>query len=135
MADVNYPLSADEGLDDLPRTLRREKEAQARAKQAEQSPMGGTSGSLGSAPMRSDFDAPPISVQPGYEADLSAPLPSEVTRFNVPFFHLVGFFIKAALAAIPALLLLGGILWGIGMVLQTYFPWLIKMQIFVHFPS
>ncbi|MEO1283220.1 MAG: hypothetical protein AAFV69_16020, partial [Pseudomonadota bacterium] len=63
------------------------------------------------------------------------PLPSEVTRFNVPFFHLVGFFIKAAFAAIPALLLLGGILWGIGMVLQTYFPWLIKMQIFVHFPS
>ncbi|MEL7047569.1 MAG: hypothetical protein AAFO75_01170 [Pseudomonadota bacterium] len=134
MADANYPLSADDGLDDLPRTLRREKEARARANQAEAQPASDP-GAFGPSAAVNDFHRPPISVQPGYDADFSAPLPSEVTRFNVPFFHLVGFFIKVAFAAIPGLAILGGLIWGAGYLLQTYFPWLVKMQIFIHFPS
>ncbi|MFN3868852.1 MAG: hypothetical protein ACK4MF_07300, partial [Hyphomicrobiaceae bacterium] len=64
-----------------------------------------------------------------------AALPAAVTRLDVPFFHLMTFFIKAVFAAIPALLLLGGLLWGAGHLLQTYFPWLVKAQILIHFPN
>ena len=56
-----------------------------------------------------------------------------VTALDIPFFRLMAFFLKAALAAIPALLLLGLLLFGIGQLLQTYLPWLVKMRILVTF--
>jgi hypothetical protein len=61
--------------------------------------------------------------------------PATVARFQVPFLHLVGFFLKAALAAIPALLLLGGLFWVLGQAMKTYMPWLLKMQILITFPG
>ena len=57
-----------------------------------------------------------------------------VTRFKVPFFSLMGFFIKAVFAAVPAILILVSMLYGLGIALQTYFPQLIKMKILISFP-
>jgi hypothetical protein len=38
------------------------------------------------------------------------------------------------LAAIPAILLLGAILWGLGTLAQMYLPALVKMRILITFP-
>ena len=61
--------------------------------------------------------------------------PATVTRLQLPFFHMMGFFIKAVLAAIPALILLMLILWACGQIAQTYLPWLVKMKVLVTFPG
>ena len=58
-----------------------------------------------------------------------------MTRFDVPFLSLMTFFIKSVFAAVPALILLGVMLWLAGDVLRTLFPWLVKMQILIRFPS
>jgi hypothetical protein len=84
--------------DDLPRTLRRERDARQRA------------------------------AQPAYAAPArGAPLdmPSDgvaVTRFDISFFRLAWFLMKCVLAGIPALLLLGALLFGIGKGLQQFAP-------------
>jgi hypothetical protein len=62
-------------------------------------------------------------------------VPAAVTRFDVPFFRLMAFFIKAVFAAIPALIILGALLWLAGDVLRNLFPWLVKMQILIRFPN
>jgi hypothetical protein len=63
------------------------------------------------------------------------PFPASVRRFDVPFLHLMTFFLKAVLAAIPALFLLGVILWFAGAGLQAFFPNLVKMKILISFPN
>ena len=63
------------------------------------------------------------------------PVAAAVTRFDVPFMRLVMFFLKAVFAAIPALILLGVLLWFAGHILQTQFPELIKMKILITFPN
>jgi hypothetical protein len=113
MSDTNFQLSTDADLDDLPRTLRREREARQR----------GASG--GPRPMREE-DYIPVSDEP---------IPATVKRLDIPFLRLVAFFLKAVLAAIPALILLGVILWFAGHLLQMYFPQLIKMKILIAFPN
>lgn len=118
MSDVNYPLTADEA-DDLPRTLRRQREeldAKARERAA-----------------AATYGVPEPTLPLAAAVDDAGGV--TVTRLKVPFVHLVAFFLKAALAAIPAMLLLGLILWGIGHLLQVYFPQLLKMQILVWFPN
>ena len=114
-----------DGDDDLPRTLRREREAQARRAQEF------STSETGSTPAYPDT---PQQFQPDtYEYD-DAP-PATITRFEVPFFHLMVFFLKAVIAAIPALFLLLAILWGIGEILTATFPELIKMQILIRMPN
>ena len=66
--------------------------------------------------------------------DLPAP-PATVTAFDVPFGRLALFMIKVVLAGIPALLLLGAILWGFGHILQTFFPALLKLKITIFVPQ
>ncbi|MFT5507593.1 MAG: hypothetical protein ACI89J_000657, partial [Hyphomicrobiaceae bacterium] len=44
-------------------------------------------------------------------------------------------FLKAVIAAIPALILLVGILWLFGEVLTASFPELVKMQILIRMPN
>ncbi len=153
MAD---PYPSEDG-NDLPRTVRQQqKEARARdqmareilnapkpayAQQAQASQRaaqqvaaapppaaGATVSSLGTDFSRSQEYAQPARLPPGEFP------PATVTRFQVPFFHLVGFFLKAVLAAIPAILLLGAILWGLGTLAQIYFPALVKMRILITFP-
>ncbi len=124
MTDMNFPLSADGDMDmdDLPRTLRREKEARARAAR-EQADSG-------------------LSATDGYPADdsyaydtVAELAPAAVHRFDVPFLHLMMFFLKAVLAAVPALILLGIILWFMGQALEVLYPELVKMKILISFPN
>lgn len=75
-------------------------------------------------PMRMEHD----------DADLPAP-PATVTAFDVPFLNLMFFFLKAVIAGVPALLLMGAILWGFGHVLQTFFPALLKLKIMIYVPG
>lgn len=119
MADANFPLTADEA-DDLPRTLRRQREEMdAKARERAAAAAYGTP----------EPTMPPPGIDEGAGGGVS------VRRFEVPFLHLVAFFLKAALAAIPAIILLGLVLWGVGHLLQMYFPQLLKMQILVWFPN
>jgi len=131
VSEVNFSLLADEGVDDLPRTLRRERDARERAAREEEERML-------RATRTHDFD-----LARGLEpADYPAPehegpeaVPAVVTQFDVPFLRLMAFFIKAVFAAIPALIILGVLLWFAGDVLRNLFPWLVKMQILIHFPN
>ena len=126
MTNTDYPLLADSETDDLPRTLRREHEARARDREArEREAAGASAASL----------APGSGVPDGAFADGGTELmPAAVKSFEVPFFRLMAFFLKAVLAAIPALILLGAILWGAGHILKMLFPWLIQTQITITFP-
>ena len=113
----------DGNSEDLPRTLRREREAQQRAQQQQQ---------------RHAAPPPPAPMHPTQEHDWShddGPQPAIVTAIKVPFFRLMFFFLKAVIAAIPAIILLGAILWGLGHLLMTYYPWLVKVQILIHVPK
>ncbi len=137
---MSYSMTADGGPDDLPRTLRRERDArerEARERQAaERAQAERETLPMGPAPVPTaaeEFYAVPDPTYP--VAGLDAAMPATVTRFDVPFLHLMAFFLKAALAAIPAILLLGVFIWGAGHLLQTYFPWLVKAQILIHFPN
>lgn len=135
MTDVNFPLTADSDFDDLPRTLRRERDARAReardAKEREQRERDARS-------MAASMGDPPSYLARGralpaiYGDD---PLPAAVQRFDVPFLRLVAFFLKAVLAAIPALILLGAILYFAGKGLEAYFPELVRMKILITFPQ
>lgn len=78
----------------------------------------------GPQPMRAEHD----------DADLPAP-PATVTAFDVPFTNLMFFFLKAVIAGIPALLLMAAIMWGVGHVLQTFFPALLKLKIMIYVPQ
>lgn len=141
---MSYPLTAEGSADDLPRTLRREKEArerEAREREAaeraqaqrEALPMGPAQ------PMETQHGAanePGLYAMPdpNYVPVAEPVMPASVQRFDVPFLHLVGFFLKAVVAAVPALILLAAILWVGGQVLKMLFPWLIQAQILIQFP-
>jgi len=134
MGDTFFPLSAEDGHDDLPRTFRREREARQREAAEREA-----------VERLAKATSPNPSIEPAFgphpEISLNAPYagtdfpPATVKRFEVPFLSLMLFFIKAVLAAIPALILLGALIWLGGEILQSYFPWLVKMQIFIHFPQ
>jgi hypothetical protein len=109
MAEPQFSTHQD---DDLPRTLRRERDARAQARANQEYDMDGLGRDLGSG------DGPGVTV----------------TRFDVPFLRLMLFFIKAVLAAIPALIMLGLILFLMGNIAHKLFPWLIKMRIMITFP-
>ncbi len=111
---------ADEPDDDLPRTLRRERAARERAQQ----PSSGAATELST-----DF----VTEAAGWH-DLSHPSAATVTGFNVPFFRLLMFCFKLVFAAIPALIVLGFVLWVFGHLLITYYPWLVKVQILIRVP-
>jgi hypothetical protein len=106
MSEPSLSITAD---DDLPRTLRREREAREREARGIAAPM------------------------PGSQHDMFASAASGsgsiVTDVDMPFLKLAGFLVKAVLAGIPALLLLTALLWLFGHALQSYFPQLLKMKI------
>jgi hypothetical protein len=124
VTSVEFPLMAGEGADDLPRTLRREREARERAAREREA-------KARSATLTHDFGASDARrEQPAIDAGGGT-----VSRFDVPFGHLMLFFIKAVFAAIPALIVLSVLLWLGGNVLKAYYPELIHMQILVTFPN
>lgn len=116
------PRFADD--DDLPRTLRRERDAREREAREREMPAavpegnyGGTQGGAYAPPQHGNYD---------YGDNGQS---GTVTRLQIPFLHLVLFFLKAAVAAIPALLLLTVLLWGMGQGLKTFFPNMVHFQI------
>lgn len=110
-----------DAADDLPRTLRREREARDRAQ--------------GGAALNATKPAQGFVPEATAWADQSAPQPATVTAIDVSFFRLMLFCFKLVFAALPAILLLGAILWTIGHLLMTYYPWLVKMQILIRVPN
>jgi len=131
-ASPDFDPLLDDG-EDLPRTFRREKEARAREarERAAQERAAAPSLPMGAA----DRPRPQIYAD---EPDMDSgkdPVPATVRRFDVPFVDLVTFFLKAVIASIPALILLGAILWVLGAALEAVFPALIKMKILISFPN
>lgn len=122
MAEPTLSMTAD---DDLPRTIRREREnreREAREREARE------------RQAREKHTAPMPLLDP-MTGDLALPAPSvTVTAFDVPFARLAAFFMRAAFAAIPALLVVMAFLWVFGQALQTFFPQLLKMKILIYMP-
>lgn len=133
MAEPNFPPLGDEQSDDLPRTFRREKEARAREARERAAQERAAAPSLSTEP---PAPAPRVDANPDYSPALvEMPYPASVQRFDVPFLHLVTFFLKAVVAAIPALILLTAIMWVFGAGIKALFPELIKMKILISFPN
>jgi hypothetical protein len=140
MADQTFAPLGDESSDDLPRTFRREKEARAReareraAQERAAAPSLSTTPDAYSPAPASLAPQPRVQADPDYAPAISTmPYPASVRRFDVPFLHLVTFFLKAVFAAIPAMILLGVVLWLFGHALQMFFPELIKLKILIGF--
>jgi hypothetical protein len=129
MTEPDFGAFADE-TDDLPRTLRREKEARARQARERAAMERAAAPSLSAGD--DDYGRPQPRIYRSADDGENA-IPATVRAFNVPFVHLAMFFMKAVLAAIPALLLLGAILWFLGSGLEALFPQLVKMKILIGF--
>lgn len=136
MADHDFPPLTDDAGDDLPRTFRREREARQREAREREAQERAAAPTLSSKPdtFADTYAGPAPQMKPSADmhpvfADM--PFPASVRRFDVPFFHLVGFFLKAVIAAIPAIILLGVILWLLGAALQMTFPDLARMKILI----
>jgi hypothetical protein len=150
MANTDFALTADIAeFDDLPRTLRREREAREKEKREREARESRVA--KGPAPTstaaRPDNRSASLEASPSLhvprDTDLTRPEPdgdpdypaTTVKRIDVPFFHMMRFYLKAVVAAIPALILLTGIMWGMGQLIKMFFPWLLKAQIFIQFPN
>jgi hypothetical protein len=135
MAGADFGLFSDE-TDDLPRTLRREKEARAREARERAAQERAAAPSLSADRDEYSRSQPQIyrsaSVGALSRDELVA---TKVQAIDVPFAHLAMFFLKAVVAAIPAMLLLGVILWFVGAGLEMLFPQLVKMKILIGFSS
>lgn len=130
---MSIPLTADGDMDDLPRTLRREKEARAREAREREARERDAQPSGLAAPQPEPVaytSSDPYAAYPAAE-----PYPASVRAIDVPFVHLMLFFLKAAFAAIPAIILLAGILWLGGQALEAAFPELLKAKILITFPN
>ena len=114
MTDTYFPLLGDDHSDDLPRTLRRERDAREREARERNA-------KARAATLTHDFR----SQEPAFNAPPVALSPAAVMRFDVPFTHLVLFFLKSALAALPALILLGAIVWMAITLVRTNYPELV----------
>jgi hypothetical protein len=112
MSEPSFSMTAD---DDLPRTIRREREARERES-------------------RERAMLPSLSSA-AHEHEATLAPAATVRDFDVPFVRLMLFFLKATFAAIPALLILTVLLWVFGQGLQVLFPQLLKMKILVYMPQ
>lgn len=118
-------MASDGGPDDLPMTLRRqreqkEREARERAQRFEPAPLGPAD--------RIAHDRHPDDFGSPFRDE---PQAAVVTAFNVPFFALMMFLIKCVLAGIPALILLTAVLYGGGQFLKTFAPDLRHFEIII----
>jgi len=125
VAEPNFAAIAE--ADDLPRTLRREREARERAKREEET-------RKRNATLTHDYDANQRSAVADLPAHAYGYAGGVVTGFDVPFFHLMRFFIKAVFAAIPALIILGVLLWFAGGALKHTYPGLVHTEVIIRVP-
>jgi hypothetical protein len=123
--------------DDLPRTLRRERESQARRAASTSNAANDDQ----SAPVLAlNSPSEPVANIPSMgrrpiRDDTTDHARSTVTRLEIPFLHLMAFFLKAVIAAIPALILLLALLWLAGEALTATFPDLVKVQVLIRMPN
>ena len=122
--------------DDLPRTLRREREARERAGQ----PLPVTSPQTATPATAPHMALGAHGAHGGSVPDPALPegvamSGTTVTDIRVPFLRLMMFCFKLVFAAIPALILLGALLWLAGHLLMLYAPWLVKLQILIRVPT
>ncbi len=104
--------------DDLPMTVRRDKARQERDAEA-------------AAQRQAARDA-----QEAAKAVRNAPpQPVAVRALRIPFLALVWFFLKCALAAIPALAVLIFAAWGLTEAGSTLFPALMKFKVLIYAPA
>ena len=151
MSETPITMGSEE---DLPRTVRQQKEARARDQMAREilnaprpaynhgqnrSANSAAASAASAASTITNHMAADYSRASEFDGANTLPPgeypPATVARLDVPFLHLVVFCLKAVLAAIPALLLLMLILWGVGQIAQMYLPWLVKMRILITFPG
>ncbi len=119
--------------DDLPRTFRREREnrdreaAMAAAAQQAQTRLHEQGAGTGRPEHAGYHDAgAPYAALPDT---------GTVTRLDIPFGHLVNFFLKAVIAAIPALILLTGVMIAGGQVLKAFVPQFRQFEIIIKTPD
>ena len=130
MAEPNLSMYAD---DDLPRTIRRERDAkEAREREARERDARERL-SMEPAPIHS-FERQAAFGERQVPYGFAAPSGS-IATFDVPFSKLMAFFIKAVFAAVPALVVLAALLWLLGHGLQTFFPDLVKLKILIYMPK
>jgi len=130
MADPTFAHVGPDADDDLPRTLRRERDAQARRASGQELSNEALPGTGRLEPTDLPGSGYPQQIFDDYDAPAAT-----VTRLDIPLLHLMAFFLKAVIAGVPALLLLLAMLWGIGEVLTATFPELIKMQVLIRMPN
>jgi hypothetical protein len=111
VTDPYFPVLGNDHSDDLPRTLRRERDAREREARERDA-------KARAATLTHNFR----SQEPAFSAAPMPLSPAAVMRFDVPFTHLVGFFLKSALAALPALILLATLLWVAITLVRTNYP-------------
>jgi hypothetical protein len=114
MPEPTFSMTLD---DDLPRTIRREREARERESRERAE--------------REKALAPPEREEAVQVAQAPA---ATVVDFDVPFGKLMFFFVKAVFAAVPALIVLTAMLWLFGHGLQAFFPQLLKLKILIYVP-
>jgi hypothetical protein len=113
--------------DDLPRTIRREREArEARAREARERD---AAERLSLEPTR----FPAFERPTAYPA--AAGMAGTTAALDVPFGKLMAFFVKAVFAALPALIILVGLLGLVGHALQLLFPDLVKLKVLIYMPK
>lgn len=122
MPEPTFAMTVD---DDLPRTIRRERDAQREARERE---------SRERTSRERHATAPEPVLESAGGPEMPAPA-ATITDFDVPFAKLTMFFVRAAFAAIPALIILMAFLWMFGQALQAFFPQLLKMKIDVQIYS
>lgn len=130
MSETNFSLLADEGIDDLPRTLRRERDARERAAREEEERKLRATRTHDFGPMAARLTSADYPEPKHADA-----VPAIVTRLEVPFVRLMLFFIKAVFAAIPALILLGLVLAATGKLMASVSPKLVPIQMLIQFPN
>jgi hypothetical protein len=129
MPEPTFSMTAD---DDLPRTIRRERDAQREAREREARDR--EAHERAANERKSAAPAPVLQREGEDEFESLRPQPATVVDFDVPLTKLAMFFIRAVFAAIPALLVLMAILWVFGHTLQLFFPQLLKMKILIYMP-
>ena len=117
MPEPTFSMTAD---DDLPRTIRRERDAREREAREREA---------------RERQAPAPVLHREGEIEMPQPAAATVVDFDVPLAKLAMFFVRAVFAAIPALLILMAVLWVFGHTLQIFFPQLLKMKIDVQIYS
>jgi hypothetical protein len=134
-ANLDFGPFFEESSDDLPRTIRREKEARAKEARERAAQERAAAPSLSAGSDSYSASRPGAYPAGGEPRDGDIYVPAIVRRFDVSFAHLAKFFLKAVLASIPAMILLTTILWFAGALVQSLFPALIKMRILIGFPG